>query len=535
MNGRRRARAWLASASALAVAVILFGFGSGATAHAASSSQPQSGGTMTVLEAAGGIGDWPQGLDPAVNSLSAEDEPMYDAIYGQLFTENAKGQPEPDLATGYEFLDGGKTVDIFLRHGVTFSDGTPFNASAVAWNIRRDLDPANACLCDTSFPVATPLSTGIATEGDYTVVLHLKEVFSPIITAFSQINPPDWIASPTAFNKMGQKAFALKPVGAGPFEVVSDNLNAELVLKKNPNYWQKGHPYLNGLTFKTIGTPEAGYEALQTGEAQAMQQVAGAISVVQTAEKNSGVRVVATPAVATSALQLNTKTAPFNNIEAREAIYYATDAEALNKVINGGEGTTGETGDGPGSLFPIPNPPGYRTYDLAKAKALVQQLGGLSFTIIGTAETAQAEEAEGAEFSAAGMKVTLNTTDTLEQEVQAFQTNSWQAIPGGAGGLDPELGAGGLAWRVLSTGPFTGVKSTYADSLVDQGTSELSSAARLQTYTKLYNYLSQQALMPFSYPTLFWNIDLPSTQGPGLSTAVANTYLIQWPDVWIGK
>jgi peptide/nickel transport system substrate-binding protein len=527
----------MASISALAVALMLVGFGTvtATSASAAGSSQPVSGGTMTVLEAAGGIGDWPQGLDPAINSLSAEDEPMYDAIYGQLFTQNAKGDPEPDLATGYKFVDGGKTVDIFLRHGVTFSDGTPFNASAVAWNIRRDLDPANACLCDTSFPVATPLSTGVATDGAYTVVLHLKEVFSPIITAFSAINPPDWIASPTAFNKMGQKAFALNPVGAGPFTVVSDELNSSLVLKKNPTYWDKGHPYLDGLTFKSVATPEAGYEALLSGQAQAMQQVGGAISVVQTAEKNSQVRVIATPPVANSALQLNTKTAPFNNIVAREAIYYATDGTALNKVINGGEGTPGETGDGAGSLFPIPNPPGYRTYDLAKAKALVKQLGGLTFTIIGTAQTAQAEEAEGAEFEQAGMKVTLNTTDTLEQEVAAFQTNSWQAIPGGAGGLDPELGAGGLSWRVISTGPFTGIKSTYADSLVNQGTSELSSAARLKTYTKLYDYLSQQALMPFSYPTLFWNIDVPSAQGPGLSSVEANSYLIQWPDVYLSK
>jgi peptide/nickel transport system substrate-binding protein len=321
VNRRKRVRAGLASV--LAVAMMMFGFGAAATApsaSAASNSQPQVGGTLTILEAAGGIGDWPQGLDPAVNSLSAEDEPMEDAIYGQLFTQNAKGQPAPDLATGYKFLDGGKTVDIFLRHGVTFTDGTPFNASAVAWNIRRDLDPKNACLCDTSFPVATPLSTGVATQGPYTVVLHLSEVFSPIITAFSQIDSPDWIASPTAFNKMGEQAFSLKPVGAGPFEVVSDDENAQLVLKKNPHYWQAGHPYLNEVIFKTIGTPEAGYEALQTGEAQAMQQVV-LISVVQSAQKNSQVRVVATPASGTFALQLNTKTAPFNNIKAREAIY----------------------------------------------------------------------------------------------------------------------------------------------------------------------------------------------------------------------
>ncbi|MBO0886473.1 MAG: hypothetical protein J2O38_03690, partial [Acidimicrobiales bacterium] len=239
--------------------------GGPAKAFAASSGGPRHGGTLTVLELNGGIGDWPAGLDPATNSLSAEDEPQNDAIYGQLFTQNSKGVPQPDLATGYKVLDGGMTVDINLRQGVNFTDGTPFNASAVAWNIQRDLDPKYACICDPFFPIAS-----VTTQGNYTVVLHMKQVYSPIIGAFSAIDSPDWVASPTAYQKMGEKAFSEKPVGAGPFEVVSDVLNSKLVLKKNPHYWQKGHPYLDGLVFQTVGTAESGYETLQTGAGQVL-------------------------------------------------------------------------------------------------------------------------------------------------------------------------------------------------------------------------------------------------------------------------
>jgi peptide/nickel transport system substrate-binding protein len=495
-------------------------------ASSASSTTPRHGGTLTVLELNGGIGDWPAGLDPATNSLSAEDEPQNDAIFGQLFTQNPKGVPEPDLATGYKFLNGGMTVDIFLRPGVTFTDGTPFNASAVAWNIERDLNPTYACICDPFFPIAS-----VTTQGADTVVLHMKQVYSPIIGAFSALDSPGWIASPTAYQKMGEKAFSEKPVGAGPFEVVSDVLSTKLVLKRNPNYWQKGHPYLNELIFENVGTAESGYETLQTGAAQVLQQI-GTASLVKTAQKNPNLRVVETPGVGTGALQLNTRTAPFNNILAREAIYYALNPQALNKGIELGLGTVSQSGDGPASLYPILKIPGYRTYNLAKAKALVKQLGGLSFTIIGTPPGLPLEEAEQSQFKAAGMQVSIQSVP-LETEVEDFFHNQWQAIPGGAGGLDPQLGAGGLAWRVQSNGPFTGIHNTYLDSLINQGTSSFSHAARLKVYQTLYEYLSKNALMPYSYAAPLFNFVSPKAHGPGLSVGMANSYLIYWPDVWL--
>jgi peptide/nickel transport system substrate-binding protein len=524
-----RVRAWLACLSALAVATVLIAFGTPANA-AVASSQPQHGGTITVLENTGSIGGWSDGLDPATNLCClVEDEPYNDAIFGQLFTQTAKGQAAPDLATGWKFLDGDRDVDIFLRHGVTFQDGTAFDAAAVAWNVRRDLLPVDGgTTLLSSFPVAS-----VTTQGQYTVELHMTKPFAPIINSFTSVATPNWIASPTAYKKMGEKAFALKPVGAGPFEVVSDSIGAELVLKKFPHYWQKGHPYLNGVIYKTIGSDESSYNALLSGQAQTAQQVT-TLSVIQTAQKNPNLQVAVTPGSGTQAYQLNTKIAPFNNIKAREAIYYALDDSALNQVIGGGQGALSESGDGPASLFPILKIPGYRNYDLDKARALVKQLGGLSFTITGFAVTPALTEATQSEFAAAGMKTKIDTVN-LAQLVKAFQTNSWQLTGGGAGGLDPAVGVGGMAWRVISGAPFTGINDPALDKLINAAAATVNHAARTKLYTQIYTYMSDKAYMPFLYATPFYNISTTNVHGPGLSTPMYNTYLIQWPDIWMSK
>jgi peptide/nickel transport system substrate-binding protein len=524
----RRSRAALASASALAVGALLFGFGGAASA--ASSSTPVSGGTMTILENTGGIGNWPMGLDPGTNTCClVEDEPYNDAIFGQLFTQSPKGVAEPDLATGYKFLNGDKTVDIFLRPGVKFTDGTPFNAAAVAWNINRDLQPANGrSRLISSFPVAK-----VTTQGQDTVVLHLMYAFTPIINSFDSVATPNWIASPTAYMKMGEKAFSLKPVGAGPFMVQSDDQNSKLVLVKNPNYWQKGHPYLDGITFESIGTDESAYSAVLSGQAQVAQQVATA-SVAVAAQKNSSVQVQTTQGAGTGSLQLNTKIAPFNNIKAREAVYYALNPAQLNKVAAAGEGVVSQSGDGPASLFPILKVPGYRTYDLAKAKALVKQLGGLSFDITGFATNPVLSEAEQSEFAAAGMKVQINTVN-LAQLVSAFDHNSWQITGGGAGGLDPAIGVGGMTWRVQSNAPFTGIHNAHLDKLIAEGAASTNSDTRTSIYKEIYSYMNEQALMPFLYAAPLWNIASPKAQGPGLSFPMYNSYLIEWPDIWLKK
>jgi peptide/nickel transport system substrate-binding protein len=112
-------------------------------------------------------------------------------------------------------------------------------------------------------------------------------------------------------------------------------------------------------------------------------------------------------------IQLNTDIPPFNNPKARQAIYYATDSEAIRSKLfqNRYPSTQGFTG--PGGLFFEADVPGYRTYDLAKAKALVKELGGLK-TQLGTINVLVAKQTTQAlqsQWAQAGIKATIKSYD----------------------------------------------------------------------------------------------------------------------------
>src|SRR6185312_13453993 len=190
------------------------GASSTAGATSAAAGTPQSGGSLNYL-VTGILSQWDLGLDPATGG--AAPSIFEDAIYGQLFRLTPSGGIEPVLATGYKVSSDGTVLTISLHSGVKFSDGTPFNAAAVAWNIKRDLATPS-----TASPVASwpPLvkTNGVTTPDNLTVALHFSAPYAPLMTSLigSNINH---IASPTAVQKMGAKQFQKTPVGAGPFEV----------------------------------------------------------------------------------------------------------------------------------------------------------------------------------------------------------------------------------------------------------------------------------------------------------------------------
>ena len=418
---------------ATVVAVILAGCGASTSPASPAASGPKHGGSLTVLEGSGYAGDWP-GLDPATDTDGAANQSYMDAIYGELFELGAGGKTMGDLATGYSFANGGKTVNITLRQGVKFSDGTPFNAAAVVYNWKRDL--AATCTCKPVF-LSPPT---ITMTGPYSVSLTLSYVDAPFINAL-QGNVFNWIASPTAIKKLGAKAFALKPVGAGPFTVVSDTPDSELVLAKNPAYWQNGLPYLHNLTFKSVAGDQQALTAMEAGSGQAYE---GMSTPQLVSAFKAKFQTTAEPSTSPYDIQLNTKIAPFNNKLAREAIYYATDAALLDKGLFQNTYPPGESFTAPAGLFYQQTVTGYIGYDLAKAKALVKQLGGHELqsrhhqrAYCHLAERGRADRSG----RPPGMKVNLSDFD-LTGLIGAFTQGKWQAMLQTAGAYDPGTGVG---------------------------------------------------------------------------------------------
>jgi peptide/nickel transport system substrate-binding protein len=510
------------------VTALLVTLGAAGTAASGSGAPPKGapavshgGGSLTDLEAAGFLGNW-TGFDPAITTSQSAFEPL---VYGGLFDLGPHETLVPDLATGYKLTDGGLTLAIHLRQGVTFSNGDPFNASVVVFNIKRYLNPSlpNASLSIAGWPMSS-----VATPDNYTVVVHFSRVYAPIVYEMAQSSFNDML-DPIALEKLGEVAYNLKPIGAGPFMVVTDKPSANLVLTRNPRYWKSGYPKLNTLNVETVGNDESAYEALQSGQAQVYEGL-GTLGLVAQARKSTQLKLYTIPATSPYVLQLNTTRPPFNNILAREAIYYATDSAAINQHIFGNHYSLTQSPTGPGGLFYEPKVPGYRTYDLSKAKALVKQIGGLNISLgtISLQLATETDEALQSEWAQAGIHTTL-TQLNLTSLIGQFRSGSWNVMLQEAGAYDPALVLG-IGFRFGSTSPFTRVKDPTLDAMMDQAAATFNMKERAADYRKIFKYISDKAYAVFMFNVPVW--DVAAKNVTGLSSAEQAGF-INWTNVGI--
>ena len=511
-------------------------------------SAPKHGGSITVLEGKGYSGDWPYGFDPATNVDAIPNQDMMESIYGQLFMLGPGGKVEPDLALSYTFSPDAKDVTIVLRQGVKFSDGTPFNAAAVIANWDRDFGPLavkagiaprwSVARTNPKDPTSTPVKGAYEATGPYTVVVHQNVPNAAFINQlFDTI--PTWIASPTALQKMGEQAFAKNPVGAGAFTVVSDVYSNQLVVKRNPTYFQaaQGLPYLDQITFKTVGTDEAALEAMMTGEGQVYGGL-GEPSLLSEAEQHF--QVVEQAGTSPYDLQLNTSIPPFNNPKARQAIYAMTDFAPILQHVFGNRYPVVQGFTGPGGICYEPTVPGYQGYDPTLAKQLVQETGLNKVTInLGTIANTVATETTQAlanEWKVFGVNVTLQSYP-LNGLIQAFYKNNgkwWQSMIQTAGAFDPAGGVG-LAFRFSSLSPFSGVHDPKLDNLINSAQGYTSMAKRCSTYDQAAAYIAKNYYGPFYFSLNPISITAKGINGPGLTNsvpAVAVAPTIPWEDVY---
>jgi peptide/nickel transport system substrate-binding protein len=505
--------------------------------EAAANPRPPSarhGGEATILLGAEFAGAWPSGLDPATNITGGANVSMMNAIFGGLVQlvadeDGRNAKVRGVLAESFELADGGRSVIFKLREGVTFSDGTPFDAEAVRFNIERSLDAPCPCA-----PVSWPWNKDkrVTAPDSRTVALHFTQPFGPVVNAFASTNL-NWIASPSALRKLGEAEFKIRPVGAGPFRVVSNQLSSMLVLERNPRYWEKGRPYLDRLIFQSIGNEQAGYQALLAGNAHAYEGM-GTVSLIQQAEKTPGLTVTRQPPTSSLLVQLNTRIPPFNQQRAREAIYYATDADAISKGLFNGRNPVAQSFTAPGGLFHHDRIPGYRTYDLDKARQIVRELGGLKVTL-GTLRSFIAEQvitALQSQWKQAGIEVELATYD-LGNLISTFQDERWQAMLQTAGSYDPDAGSG-LSFRFGSRAVFSGVSDPELDQLISDAKRTIDMAERDRTYLAIATHLSEKAYGPFIVVQSPIQV-ARSLRGPGLTTKIPATLMttgVLWQEVW---
>ena len=192
-------------------------------------------------------------------------------FFDRLLSVGDDGKYKPGLALSWDTSKDGKTITFKLRQGVTFHDGTPFNAQAVKSNL------------DNLIPPKATILTGITSVDvvdDYTVKLNLSSYNNLILYHFAA-NPATYMYSPEALKKNGADWATTHPVGTGPFMLKDYQPNISLTLVKNPNYWQKGLPYLDGIEMTMVPDPMTQMLTFKAGQANAIYDAQDSCSSIE--------------------------------------------------------------------------------------------------------------------------------------------------------------------------------------------------------------------------------------------------------------
>ena len=199
--------------------------------------EPRRGGTLRVSMTYN-----PAALDP-MTGRNAPDFNTLLAIYeGLVDLEPATLRPKPGLAKSFAWKDP-TTLVLDLQRGVTFHDGTPFDADAVKFNLDRyRSDPRSNVKPDCSSIDA------VEAVGKDQVVIRLNRPNSSLPTILA--DRPGLMVSPTAIRNAPGGNIDRAPVGTGPFKFVSWQDNDRIVLTRNDSYWHGGLPYLDGLVLR---------------------------------------------------------------------------------------------------------------------------------------------------------------------------------------------------------------------------------------------------------------------------------------------
>ena len=304
----------------------------------------------------------PDVLDPATSSIYTGAQ-VYEGIFSKLIDIDASGKFVPDLATAWTQVDP-KTWKFTLVDNATFHNGEKFTSADVKYTFERILDPKTA----SAYAGLYAQIGSVDAPDAKTVVFHLKSPFGPFLTNIA-----------TNGEIVNQKAIesgdpARKPVGTGPFEFVEWVQGDHIALKKNPNYFKKGLPHLDSVTFKFLPVDQSRIDGLSAGELDWVD----AIPLQQVATLKSDPRFTyVSDAVAgiPDYVGLNTNKPPFDNEKVRQAVALAVNRADIRDVAYLG---TGELG-----LIEMPT--GSKWYDeqglfapkqdIAKAKELMKEAG----------------------------------------------------------------------------------------------------------------------------------------------------------------
>lgn len=289
---------------------------------------------------------------------------------------------QPLLATSWKWTDD-KTLELELREGVKFHDGTDFDAEDVAYTLNHvaapDSDMKIRVIVDwiDNVEAVSPTKVVIHAKGPTPAALEYLTGTSPIFPSGHYESAPE---VPGANNSTRRDWGAVVPVCTGPYKVTDYQPGQSLTLEKNDNYWEgspKGKPSIGKIVYRTIKDPETQIAELMTGGVDWIWGVPPENAEMLGSMDN--LTVVSAPTMRMSFLSLDAagRTGagnPMTDVRVRKAVAHAIDREAISKSLVG-EGSAVQKSMCVPVQFGCETDVTQYEYDPAKAKALLAEAG----------------------------------------------------------------------------------------------------------------------------------------------------------------
>ena len=449
---------------------------------------PRKGGTLRLA-----IPYNPATLDP----MTGRNLPDFDTLYA-IFDALIDFVPQtlelkPGLAKSWSFKDP-KTLVLDLVDGVTFHDGTPFNADAVKFNLERYKTDARS---NVKADIATVESIEVTGEGQVTLKLNRPNSGLPTILT----NRIGLIVSPKSVQDKGGNIDRF-PVGTGPFKFVSWEDNASIALVRNDRYWKKGLPHLDAIDIKIINELNTAVRAVVAGERDLAINLQAPQKAI--ADRSPGVVAKTAPGLVFYGAFLNYGRPPLDDVRVRQAMNYAINRDEINKIAAAGIGQVSS------AVLPKEHwacdaaTQNFYSYDPDKAKKLLADAGhpnGLEIESFGWADqlAMQRQEIIISQLAKVGVRIKL-TPVAPQQAMQSFMMEKKGAMhisPGG-GFPDPsqlyEALFGKTALRNAS-----GIELPGFRDLMDATMAAQDQAARKEAFVRLQRFVTEQAMQLVQY------------------------------------
>jgi peptide/nickel transport system substrate-binding protein len=423
-----------------------------------------SGGTLTVAQSADIIT-----MDPAMHR-SRINQTVVRNVFEALVNQDEALNPVPELATEWTQVDD-TSWRFWLREGVTFHNGEPFNAEAVKFSLERVLDPAQAS------PRASMLTMidSITVEDEHTLLITTAQPAPTLLASLSvnEIVPPGYV------QEVGDEEFGQQPVGTGPFTFVEWVVNERVVLAANDGYWG-GRPELDQLVFTPIPEVSARIAALRAGDVQ----IAAEIPADLADSLDGDVDAVSVNGTRIFFLAMNVTEAPFDDPEVRVAVNQAIDRQLLVDSIYEGRARTLNQPAFPEMVGYHESFAGY-SYDQAAASAVLSEVDASIQIDVEERDKILAEAVAG-QLQAAGLSATVNVLegeafrDATSGGASIAYLTSWGVAEG-----DADVIFARHFWSPTRADSVdTGYQNPELDPLIEQGRSTADAAERERLYAE---------------------------------------------------